>query len=362
MIVKVIDPDRKRVFLAELDKAESGFVLNQVPEGCHQTTEIWLSPGWIDLHSHVFDGMTSLGVNPDQIGIQSGVHLLIDAGSSGAETVAGFVRYVAPHYQTKIKAFLNISVIGLTTMREYADIRNIDPAKTVAALEKYRDFLCGVKVRSSGIIVEDKGLLPLQQALQAAGQAQVPLMVHIGETPPDNEENLKLLRRGDILSHCFHGKNQPLFDPDGRPILALAKAMERGIVLDVAHGAASMDKNVAKRALDRGYRDFVISTDLHIRNVNGPVYSLAHTMTKFLALGMDLPEIIAAVTLRPARALGLNNWCRLENPVRNATLFKVRDWKPGDVTAVDSMKNVIATDQVIEADGVIYEGEYVKLR
>jgi dihydroorotase len=361
MIVKVIDPDRKRVFRAELAKTESGFVLHPVAEDCQPETEIWLSPGWIDLHCHVFHGMTSLGVNPDQVGIESGVHLLIDAGSSGAETVAGFVRYVAPHYKTKIKAFLNISVIGLTTMREYADTRNIDPARTVAALEQYRDFLCGVKVRSSGIIVEDKGLLPLQKALQAAEQANVPLMIHIGETPPTHEANLALLRQGDILSHCFHGKNQPLFDREGRPIPVLAEALERGIVLDVAHGAASMDKNVAQRAMNRGFHDFVISTDLHIRNVNGPVYSLAHTMTKFLALGMDLFEIIASVTLRPARALGLNDWCQLGNPIRNATLFKVRERNPNDPTAMDSMQNVVETAKVIVADSVIYEGELIKL-
>jgi dihydroorotase len=361
MNVNVIDPERQRVFPAELKKAESGFLLNPVTGAGIGETGILLSPGWIDLHCHVFHGMTSLGVNPDQIGIRSGVHLLVDAGSAGAETAAGFFRYVLPCYKTKIKAFLNVSLIGLVTMREYADVRNIDAAKTAAAIGEYPGFLCGVKVRSSGIIVEDKGLLPLKKALQAAEKANVPLMVHIGETPPANEANLELLRQGDILSHCFHGKDHPLFAADGRPIAAMAEAMERGIVLDVAHGAASMDKNVARRVIERGFRNFVISTDLHIRNVNGPVYSLAHTMTKFWALGMELPEVIASVTLRPALALGLHGWCRLDNPVRNATLFKVREWRPGDPEALDSMKNPIDTVKVIRPVSVIYEGELIQL-
>jgi dihydroorotase len=361
MIVKVIDPERQRVFPAELSKTESGFQLNPAAGNGGRENGVFLSPGWIDLHCHVFHGMTSLGVNPDQIGIRNGVHLLVDAGSSGAETVAGFFRYVVPCYKTKIKAFLNVSLIGLVSMREYADVRNIDAAKTAAAIGEYPGFLCGVKVRSSGIIVEDKGLLPLKKALQAAEKANVPLMVHIGETPPANEANLELLRQGDILSHCFHGKDHPLFTADGRPSAALAAALERGIVLDVAHGAASMDRNVARRVIDCGFRDFVISTDLHIRNVNGPVYSLAHTMTKFLALGMELPEVIAAVTLRPAHALGLDGWCRLDNPLRNATLFTVSEWRPGDPVAADSLNHPICTDRVIRPESVIYDGELIEL-
>ncbi|TCL72375.1 dihydroorotase [Hydrogenispora ethanolica] len=361
MIVKVIDPAGNKVFPAELVKTEQGYDLKPVNEDVRQTEIPYLSPGWIDFHTHVYHGVTSLGVNPDAIGINRGVHLLIDAGSAGAETVEGFIRYVAPCYKTKIKAFLNISTIGLTTMREYADIRNIDPDKTAAAIERYRDFLCGVKVRSSGIIVEDKGLLPFKNAIRAAEKAGVPIMVHMGETPPANADNLALFRKGDILSHCFHGKNEPLFGPDGAPIPEMAQAMERGIVLDVAHGAASMDRNVARQVLRRGYRDFIISTDLHIRNVNGPVYSLAHTMTKFLALGMDLPEVIAAVTFRPAQALGIKDWCRLDHPIRRATLFRVRDRKPEDPILMDAMKNVIDAEKAIEPTGLIYEGELVTL-
>ena len=256
---------------------------------------------------------------------------------------------------------MNISTIGLTTMREYADIRNIDPDKTAAAIAKYRDFLCGVKVRSSGIIVEDKGLLPFKNAIRAAEKAGVPIMVHMGETPPANADNLALFRRGDILSHCFHGKNEPLFGPDGAPIPEMAEAMQRGIVLDVAHGAASMDRDVARNVIRRGYRDFIISTDLHIRNVNGPVYSLAQTMTKFLALGMALPEVIAAVTFRPAQALGIKDWCRLNRPIRRATLFKVRDRQPEDPILMDAMKKAIAAEKEIEPTGLIYDGELLAL-
>jgi dihydroorotase len=361
MIVTVIDTGGRQSFPADLVKTEQGFQLNRIDGAVDQSDITYLSPGWIDFHTHVYHGVTSLGVNPDQIGINSGVHLLIDAGSAGAETVAGFVEYVAPRFKTRIKAFLNISLIGLTTMREYADPRNIDPDQTAAAIEKYRDFLCGVKVRSSGIIVEDKGLLPFHNAIRAAEQVKVPIMVHMGETPPANADNLALFRPGDILSHCFHGKNEPLFGADGRPIPEMAQAMDRGIVLDVAHGAASMDKNVAQSVIARGYNDFIISTDMHIRNVNGPVYSLAHTMTKFLALGMDLLEVITSVTLRPARVLGLNDWCRLDRPVRQATLFKVRDRKAGDPVLTDSMKNVIDAARMIQPTGLIFDGELLNI-
>lgn len=320
---------------------------------------LYLSPPWIDSHCHVFYGTTSFGLKPDDIGLKTGVHLLVDAGSAGAETLRAFTNYVVPEAKTKILAFLNISAVGLVTMREYADMRQADQERAARAVLENRAFLMGIKVRSSGVIVEDKGLAPFHRALEAAELADCPMMVHMGEQPPRNQENLPLLRRGDILSHCFHDKGQPLWNPSGTPIPEMERAIARGVELDVGHGAASFDGFVAAKVLGHGFYNFSISTDLHGRCVNGPVYTLAVTMSKFLALGMPLEKVIRSVTEIPARRLSLESWC--DDPRQNGTAFRLRRPKAGDPPFTDSAKREILVEQVMEPVGVIVGGKWTAI-
>ena len=318
---------------------------------------LFISHPWIDFHCHVFHGFTSMGLRPDDIGYRAGVHLLVDAGSAGHETFPGFRDYVMPRYKTKVMAFLNISAIGLCTMRECFDMRNLEPEKTADCVKANTGILAGIKVRSSGIILEGKGIEPLKLAVRAAELAGCPLLVHFGETPPSNGDNLALLRKGDIVSHCFHGKDSPLWAVSGDPIPELEKALGSGILLDVAHGAASLSASVAKRVVKQGLYPFTISTDLHIRCVNSPVYSLSHTMTKFMSIGMSLIDIINSVTEIPARRLGLTDWCR--NPEKNATIFRIRKKSETDPPFIDSDGAAFPVDEVIEPVAVIMDGEWI---
>lgn len=358
MKVNVIDTQKQQIYSAILEEGEHGVALT--PDGGEEDeSNPYLSPGWIDFHTHIYHGMTSFGIYPDRIGLCQGVHLLVDAGSSGAETFEGLRIYVAGSCRTKIRAFLNISEIGLVTMREYADMRRVSVERAVSCMEENRDFYCGIKVRSSGTIVEDKGLEPLKRTIEAAERAGCPVLVHMGENPPSNEENLALLRKGDIISHCFHGKEKPLWNEDGTPILALAKALDRGVILDLGHGAASYSHAVACAAIGQGNRDFIISTDLHGRSVNGPVYSLAHTMSKVYAAGLTKLDLLTQVTRRPAEILGLRTWCgQLE---KEATLFTMRPRTDGDLPFVDSLGNPIAVTTVVEPFANIVGGrlEYI---
>ena len=351
MKIKVVNPYIKGVTMEEFPELH-------LPEELEKE-DLYLSPPWIDSHCHVYHGVTSFGLKPDEVGYKQGVHLLADAGSAGEETFAGLRDYVLPRYRTRVLEFLNISSIGLVTMQESHDLRKLDPEKAAACIQANPGKIGGVKVRSSRIIVEDRGIEPLQRAVKAAELAGCPVMIHMGETPPSNEENLALLRGGDILSHCFHGKDTPLWTKEGEPIPAMRDALNRGVVLDTAHGAASFDQNVAAAAIARGYRDFIISTDLHGRNVNGPVYSLSHTMSKFLALGLTLTEVIRAVTLKPAETFGLTGWC--DNLMENATLFRLRGKKDDDHPFVDSMRSPISVTEVIEPVAVIMDGEVIAL-
>ena len=359
MKVNIIDPVKQTISTALMEERNGGVVLLPLRDA---ENEAWpyLSPGWIDLHCHVFHGTTSFGICPDQIGYSHGVHMLVDAGSSGAETSLGFTEYVVKRNRTPVKAFLNISDIGLVTMQEYADMRRCSAERAISCFEANREFYVGIKVRSSHLIVEDKGILPLQRALRASRALKCPLMVHMGEMPPSNEEILQYLGQGDIISHCFHGKCEPLWEEDGTPIPALEKALERGVLLDTAHGAASYSHRVALAAIKNGFRNFIISTDLHQRSINSPVYSLAHTMGKLYAAGLTKMELINSVTVLPAKAIGLYNWgdC-LE---QEATLFYLRPRKEDDAPFTDASGCEIPVGQVIEPFANIICGhlEYIR--
>ncbi|TBL76013.1 amidohydrolase/deacetylase family metallohydrolase [Paenibacillus thalictri] len=356
--VQVVDPEKGRSYRAQLKMNADGCAIDtNVPQEQLGQPAYYLSPGWIDLHAHVYDGVANLSVPADDGGLRTGVHLVVDAGSAGEATLPGFMKYVAPQFRTEIKAWLNISSIGLVHLREVATLDHIDIDKTVKAVQDNRSFVCGIKVRSSGAIVGQMGLQPLQLAKLAAREAGVPVMVHIGEAPPVIDGVLDLLEDGDVVTHCYHGKTGHPWMKDGRPSRALQNALDRGVKLDVGHGAASFNFDVCRKALAAGVPPTCISTDLHIRNIRGPVYDMATTMSKLLASGMPLDDVISAVTLRPAQVLGLDDWCSLDGVIKKATLFKVE--APAEALQYrDSQGNVIVPEQTIVPTAIIAAGQY----
>lgn len=332
--------------------------------------EYYLSPGFIDSHAHVYDGGDNLSTSADRIGLDTGVHLVVDAGSSGSMNFPCFKKYVIPAAKTPVKAFLNISRIGLVTKQPYFDPRNLDIDAAVRCIrEDAGETLLGIKVLTSGLIVEDQGLLPLQKAVEAADQLGCRMMAHLAEGPPSNAEVLPYLRRGDIISHCFHGmpnieavkktganldfckQDNVLWNPDGTPTKPLEDALSRGVLLDVGHGAASMDQSVARAAINAGVRKFSISTDAHIRNVDTVVRSLPLTMSKFLAMGLTLEEVVAGVTTIPAKQLGLSDWC--VPLTQRATLFRVRPCTADDPAMLDARQTKIDGGRIIEPVAVV---------
>lgn len=343
---------------------------------------LYLSYGFIDSHAHVYDGATDLGVPVDRIGLKTGVHLVVDAGSAGSINFPCFRDYVMPAHQTPVKAFLNISRIGLVTKQPYYDRRTIDVDSAVRCIEEDAGkYLLGVKVLSSGLIVEDALLEPLQAAVEAARRAGCRIMAHLVEGPPTNEQTMAYLKQGDIISHCFHGapniaatlkasKGWPInpaycsvdnvmWHADGTPIQPLKEALDRGVLLDVGHGAGSLSQGVARAAIAAGARSFSISTDAHIRNVDSTVRNLPHTMSKFMAFGMTLEEVVASVTVIPAEQLGLINWC--DDLCECATIFRVRSARPDDPPFIDSEHTGIDVKRVIEPLAIIRNREFIEI-
>jgi dihydroorotase len=266
-----------------------------------------VTPGLIDIHVHVYPGVSHYGIDADTHSLAHGVTTVVDAGSSGADTFDGFRRYVVNVSDTRIYAFLNISTMGMISPQvgELEDLRFADVERAVEVIERNRDVIQGVKVRMSRSIVGANGMQPLLLAKRAAEAVKMPLMVHIGSTPMPLTEILAELREGDILTHCFHGSEQGILDDHGYVLDAVRDAVTKGVNLDVGHGRGSFSFDVAAKALDQGVAPHTISSDLHHYNVFGPVYSLATTLSKFLYLGLSLDDALAKATSTPAKLLGI---------------------------------------------------------
>ncbi|MEP7199926.1 MAG: amidohydrolase/deacetylase family metallohydrolase [Chloroflexota bacterium] len=295
-----------------------------------------LTPGWIDLHVHVFEGVSYLGIPADPNCIAKGVTTAVDAGSAGADTFPGFRKFIIEASATRLYAQLNISSQGMlsTTMGEFEDIRWADVGKALQMIEANRDVILGVKVRLSrgAIVSEASGIRPLHLAREAADAAGVPIMVHPQDAWTGHTDDiLTLMRERDILTHCFNDSViGGILDERGRLHESVLDAAARGVIFDVGHGKGSFMWRVAETALAQGFAPHTISSDLHTMNVNGPVYDLATTASKFLQLGLSLDDVIAKVTSVPARAIRTDDIGTL----------RVGAW--GDATLLDLQRGTFA--------------------
>jgi len=314
----------------------------------------WLSPGWCDLHVHVWHGGTDISVRVAEAGRKTGVTAMADAGSAGEASFHGLREYVIDPAAETVRAFINIGSIGLVAcnrVSELADLGSIDIDRTLAAIEANRDVICGIKVRASGAIVGAWGVTPLKIAKRVAEIARLPLMVHVGEPPPLLDEVLPLLGEGDVVTHCFNGKPAGSIVDTGAVWRLARAAADRGVRMDLGHGVASFDFDVARRSLDAGLTPFSISTDLHRRNIDGPVHDLALTASKMHALGMDAGDCLAAISERPRGFLGLPGEPRPAVGVRaDFTLFKLVET---DLQVRDSMNKTLTLKALFEPRATI---------
>jgi len=267
-------------------------------------------PGMIDLHVHIFEGVSHYGIPPDPNCLAHGVTTAVDAGSAGADTFPGLRKYVIEASATRIYATLNISSQGMISpvIGELDDLQWANVSRALETIEKHRDVILGIKVRltRNSIVGESAGLQPLYRAREAAEAAGLPIMVHPQEAWCDSlDQVLAVMRQGDILTHCFHGRNHGILDAEGKIRSSVWQARERGVLFDVGHGAGSFHWQVCEAALAQGFPPNTISSDLHMFNYRGPVYDLATTVTKFLHLGMSLDDALAKVTQVPAEVIGM---------------------------------------------------------
>ena len=268
-----------------------------------------VTPGLVDVHVHVYDGVAPLGIPADPNCIAKGVTTVVDAGSAGAHTFPGFKQYVMRVVDTRVYALLNISVVGQSTFStgnpfgELLELRHANPNLTIKMIESNRDVILGIKIRLSKNIAGENDLRALGLAREAADAVALPLMVHIGNTFSPLPKILAMLKAGDLVTHCYTGREGGILDGRDQVLPDVRRAIESGILLDVGHGAGGFAFRTAEKAFSQGILPGTISSDLHQGNINGPVYDLATTLSKFLHLGVRLEEVIRRVTANPAKAL-----------------------------------------------------------
>ena len=267
-----------------------------------------VTPGLIDLHVHVYPGYGPFGIEPDPLCPAGGVTTLLDAGSAGSYAFDAFVRNVISRAETEILALVNLSCIGLVAanLGELRDRRYADVPGVLDAIRRHPGVAVGVKIRAGRHIIGegDVGWANFRDAVRAARESGTWLMVHIGESPMPIPDMLEHLEPGDCITHCFKGGSERILDPAGRLFDAVREAAARGVVFDVGHGFGSFQWEVVEAAIEQGFEPTTISTDLHAKNLHGPVYDMPTTMSKFLMLGVPLERVVAMSTTRPAAVLG----------------------------------------------------------
>lgn len=265
-----------------------------------------VTPGLVDLHTHLYPGVSHYGIEPDAHCLGRGVTTAVDAGSAGAQTFPGLRRYVIERSRTSILAFLNIAVAGMISrlVGELEDIRWASPEQAVARAREHPDLIVGIKVRLGHQMVGDDPGPALRLAREAADVLGLPLMVHVIDLRPGLAWLLPRLKRGDIVTHCFHGNEGGILDSGGRVLPEAVSARERGVLFDVGHGAGSFAYRVARRAIAQDFPPDTISSDLHAHNAAGPVFDQATTLSKLLHVGMTLEDVVRATTATPALAVG----------------------------------------------------------
>jgi dihydroorotase len=289
-------------------------------------------PGLIDLHTHVYWGGTSLGVDAAEVARRSGTTTFVDAGSAGPGNFHGFRRHVIEPSPLRIIPFLNISFPGIfafsgsVMVGECADLRLLDLRECVRVIKANRDLIAGVKVRVGRNAGGASGAAPLDMALEVAEESALPVMAHLDNPPPSRLEVLSRLRRGDILTHCFRPFPNAPVGEDGRIREEVLEARRRGVIFDIGHGGGSFGFRTAEGMLAAGFLPDVISSDVHSLSINGPAFDQLVTMSKFLSLGMELADVIGASTAAPAAALGRSDIGRLEiGAVGDATLLELAE-------------------------------------
>ncbi|MGD9802327.1 MAG: amidohydrolase/deacetylase family metallohydrolase [Hyphomicrobiaceae bacterium] len=321
-----------------------------------------VTPGLIDLHTHVYWGGTSLGIDADDFCRTSGVTTSIDTGSAGPGNFAGFRKHVIERSEARILAYLHVSFAGIyafSNSHMVGESKNIElmaPREAAAVADANRDVIVGIKVRVGLHASGDQGSAPLDIALQVADEVGMPLMCHIDHPPPSYEEVIGMLRPGDVLTHAFRPFPNAPVTAQGKVKPAVLEARARGVLFDIGHGKGSFSFKTTRAMLANGFMPDTISSDVHALCINGPAYDQVTTMSKFLCMGMPLAEVIKRSTVNAAMALKRPELGTLKpGSAGDATILSVKN---GEFDYEDVLGEHMMGDKRILADATVIAGKW----
>src|SRR6202048_3806832 len=304
--------------------------------GVIEATGKLVMPGLVDLHCHVYPYGSAIGIPADELVQFQGTTTVVSAGDAGVNNLAALRRYIVAQSRARIYAFVHIANNGLSAF-PVAELYNIDNAQTEAcamALAENPDFLIGVKVRMSENVIFKHGLEPLKRGIAACEMCGWPakMMVHIGgvETRELMSQILDLLRPGRVLTHAYSGAPNIAgaftnIVQDGKLLPAALAAKQRGVIFDVGPGGGRFDFTVAEVARPGGVRPGTVSSGLHVFSGNTPgVPFLPNVMSKFMAMGFSLEQVVTMTTTAPAKIIN-----------RAPKIGTLQVGAPGDVAMMD---------------------------
>jgi len=320
-----------------------------------------VTPGLIDIHAHVFVNAHDMGHHTDGFCKASGVTTLCDAGSTGSATFAGLRQVLDAAVRTRVRAFVNLSAIGIVGTSRGGELSHFpyaDPEGCARTITENPDLAIGVKLRFGPGLVWEYSNEPVKLARRTADMAGgVPMMMHITDSPIPLPELIEPMKPGDIVTHCYHGRANGIMGPEKQFVLKeVVEAQRHGIVFDCAHGRNHFSFPMIERALDQGFLPDTISTDLTFTSATrGPVWDLATTMSKLLHFGMKLDDLVTRATSAPARIMGYEGTVGTLKPGANAdvAIFELRD---GNFEIRDSDGNTVTAKRRLIAQTTIKDG------
>jgi dihydroorotase len=269
---------------------------------------LYVTPGLIDIHVHVYAGTGERGsyagdnsVYPDGFTFRVGVTTVADAGCAGWRNFEDFKSRVIDRSKTRVLAFLNIVGSGMRGTKYEDNLADMEAEPTAQMAQKYKDIVVGVKTAH----YTGPEWTPVEHAVEAGNMAKIPVMVDFGSDRPERplqELLTKKLRPGDIYTHCYSGLRHEL-DAEGKLNPGMMEGRKRGVIFDVGHGGGSFAWRIAVPAIKQGFLPDSISTDLHIGSMNAGMKDMLNTMSKFLAMGMSVEDVIRRSTWNPAREI-----------------------------------------------------------
>lgn len=324
-------------------------------------TGLYVSPGLIDPHTHVFVGSNSgfadgfSSVSPDDITLKAGITTVVDAGTSGWRNFPVFKKNVIDRSKTRVLSFLNIAGSGMTGFPSEEDINDMDARMTALVIEQFPDIIVGVKIGH----YRGNDWTPFERALEAGRIADVPLFVECHLPLLPMERILERLRPGDIYSHsfCTASDRTCLLDDDLKIRPYVVKAKEKGVRFDVGHGGAMFHFDIAVPAMEQGLVPDSFGSDLHRYSMNAGMKNMLNIMSKYLNLGMALEDVIFRATWSTAQSIQRNDLGHIsEGAVADIVVLNLRT---GNFGFIDARGNKIAGDRKLEAELTLREGKVV---